>query len=112
MESPFSAVMTGGGLYVLGGANLCPQGAGPLFTPAALVVSAGRRRGRGPRGMRGDGEERVGEHGQGDVPVPGLVLADLVVVQPGLVLGLGKAVLDSPPRARHGDELGQGDRAG
>ena len=52
------------------------------------------------------------EHGQGDVPVPGAVLADLVVVQAGLVLGLGEAVLDSPPGARYGDELGQGDRAG
>jgi hypothetical protein len=34
----------------------------------------------------------------GHVPVPGLVLADLVAGLPGLVVGLGKAVLDSPPR--------------
>jgi hypothetical protein len=39
----------------------------------------------------------VGEHGQGDVPVPGPVAADLVVVQAGLVLGLGEAVLIRPP---------------
>ncbi len=31
----------------------------------------------------GDGGEGVGEHRQGDVAVPGVVLADLVVVQPG-----------------------------
>jgi len=35
----------------------------------------------------------MGEHGKGGVPVPGAVLADLVVVQAGLVLGLGEAVL-------------------
>ena len=64
----------------------------------------------GPGGVRGDGEERVREHGQGDVPVPGAVAADLVVVQAGLVLGLGEAVLDSPARARYRGELGEGDR--
>ena len=47
--------------------------------------------------MGGDGEERVGEHGQGDVPVPGPVAADLVVVQAGLVLRLAEAVLSRPP---------------
>jgi hypothetical protein len=46
------------------------------------------------------------------VPVPGPVPADLVVVEAGLAFRLGEAVLDSPSRARHGDELGQGDRAG
>jgi hypothetical protein len=34
---------------------------------------------------------------KGDVPVPGAVLADLVVVQAGLVLGLAEAVLNRPP---------------
>jgi hypothetical protein len=34
----------------------------------------------------GDGEEG-GEHGEGDVAVPGLVAADLVVIETGLVLG-------------------------
>lgn len=52
----------------------------------------------------------MGQHGQGDVPVPGAVLADLVVVQAGLVLRLGEAVLHSPPRARDRHQLGQ--RAG
>jgi len=31
-------------------------------------------------GVGGDGEERGGEHGHGDVPVPGVVAADLIVV--------------------------------
>jgi hypothetical protein len=44
-------------------------------------------------GRPGGGEERVREHGQGEVPVPGAVAADLVMVQAGLVLGLGE---DSP----------------
>ena len=34
--------------------------------------------------MSGNGEEGVGEHGQGDVSVPGVPGADLVVVQPRL----------------------------
>jgi hypothetical protein len=33
----------------------------------------------------------VREHGQGDVPVPGAAAADLIVIEPGLVLGLGEA---------------------
>ena len=45
----------------------------------------------GPGGVRGDGEERVREHGQGNVPVPGAVAADLVVVKADLVLGLSEA---------------------
>jgi len=53
----------------------------------------------GARGVGGDGEERVGEHGQGDVPVPGAVAADLVVVKADLVLRLAEAVLDSPCRS-------------
>ena len=36
-------------------------------------------------GVGGDGEECGGEHGQGDVAVPGVVFADLVVVQTGFV---------------------------
>src|SRR5258706_8666721 len=92
-----SSVMNGGGAYVLGGANRCPQVSGPLF-----------RRG----GPGGDGEERVGQHREGDVAVPGAVAADLVVVEPGLVLGLGEAVLHRPPCPGDGDQLGQGYRAG
>lgn len=44
----------------------------------------------------GDGEERGGEHRQGDVPVPGLVFADLVVVQAGLILGELEGFLHTP----------------
>jgi hypothetical protein len=47
------------------------------------------------------------------VPVPGPVLADLVVVEASLVLRLGEAVLNSPPRAAmavsSGRETGRGD---
>ena len=37
-------------------------------------------------GRRGDGQVVVRQHGQGDVPVPGVVAADLVLVQAGLGL--------------------------
>jgi len=106
--------MTGGGLYVRGGLNVCPQAAGPLFTRLAAGVPAGGRRFRRlrPGSAGGDGEKRVREHGQGDVPVPGAVLADLVVVQAGLVLGLAEAVLDGPPGPGDGGEFRQCDRAG
>src|SRR5277367_3053337 len=111
---PVSSVTKAGGAYVLGGANCCPQGSGPLFTVPGLVVPAGgqlRRPGAGTGGAGGDGEERVGDHGQGGMPVPGPVLADLVVVQAGLALRVSEAVLDPPARSRHRDELGKGDRA-
>ena len=42
------------------------------------------------------------------MPVPGVVAADLVVVQAGLVLGGLEAFLDRPPGPGHGDQLGQG----
>lgn len=46
-------------------------------------------------GYRGsDGEVGVSEHREGDVPVPGVVAADLVVVEPDLGLGGLEAVLD------------------
>src|SRR5258708_12627922 len=111
---PFSSVMKAGGAYLLGGAKTFPQASGPLFSRPAAGVPAGRRRLRWlrPGGAGGGGEERVREHGQGDVPVPGTVLADLVVVQAGLVLCFGEAVLDRPPRPGHRDDLGQRDRAG
>jgi len=87
------------------------------FGRSAVRVSAGgsrcrRLRGRrcGPGGMRGDGEEGVREHGQGGVPVPGVVPADLIVVQAGLVLGLSEAVLHSPARPGDSGKLGESDR--
>src|SRR5918998_425679 len=39
------------------------------------------------QGVSGDEEEGSGGHGQGDVPIPCLVSADLVVVEPGFVFG-------------------------
>jgi len=60
----------------------------------------------------GDGEPGQGEHGQGDVAVPGPVEADLVVVQAGLVLPGLEALLDRPAGARHLHEDGERDRAG
>src|SRR5512135_3677495 len=50
----------------------------------------------------------VGQHRQGDVPVPGGVVAHLVGGEPGLVLGGLKALLDGPAAAGHGDELLEG----
>ena len=44
-----------------------------------------------------DLKEGKREHGQCGVPVPGVVAADLVVVQAGLVLGGLEAFLDRPP---------------
>jgi len=45
-------------------------------------------------GRRRDRQVGVRQHGQGDVPVPGVVTADLVLVQPGLGLGRLEAFLD------------------
>lgn len=59
--------------------------------------------------MGGDGEERRGEHGQGDVPVPGLVFADLVVVQAGLVFGEREGFLHAPAGSGDADQFDQGD---
>src|SRR5487761_1521970 len=91
-------------------AKTFPQPSYPPFSGLAAGVPAGGRRFGllRPHSAGGDGEERVREDGQGDVPVPGAVLADLVVVQPGLVLRLAEAVLDSPPGPCHCDQLGQG----
>jgi hypothetical protein len=58
-------------------------------------------------GVCGDGEERGREHRQGDVAVPGVVFADLVVVQAGLVLGGLEGFLDAPPASGNADEFGQ-----
>lgn len=41
----------------------------------------------------------MGEHGQGDVPVPADVAADLVLVQAALVLRGLESLLDRPPGA-------------
>jgi hypothetical protein len=59
--------------------------------------------------VSGDGEERGGEHGQGDVAVLGVVFADLVVVQSGFVLGELERFLDTPTTSGDTDEFGEGD---
>ena len=93
ISRPLWPVMSPGGPYVLGGLNGCPQARGPPFAGP----SAGRWQGRGAVGGRGgDSEEGVGQHREGDVAVPGAVAADLVVIEPGLVLGFCEAVLDAP----------------
>ena len=62
-------------------------------------------------GTGGDSQERVREHGQGDVPVPGAVPADLIVIQACLVVRLAGTVLDAPPGPGYRDQPGQRDRA-
>jgi|SRR5450755_744109 hypothetical protein len=57
-------------------------------------------------------EPGQGEHGQGDVGVPGTPGADLVVVQPGLALGLLEALLDVPAAARDRGQAGGAGAAG
>src|SRR5690606_31392451 len=53
---------------------------------------------------RSDGEVGVGEHGESDVAVPGVVAADLVVVESDLGLRGLEAVLDGPAGAGDPDE--------
>jgi hypothetical protein len=64
-----------------------------------------------PRADRGagalDGQARLGQHRQGDVPVLGLVAADLVVVESGLDLALLEAAFHRPSQPRHLDQLSQ-----
>src|ERR1017187_1324102 len=80
----------GFGLYVISGRAGCPQVLGPLFGFAGQ-----------------DGQERMGEHGQGDMPVPGVVEADLVMVKAGLAFPCLEAFLDGPAGAGDADELAE-----
>src|SRR5437870_11679980 len=47
------------------------------------------------------GQERMRQQGQGDVALPAVVAAHLVVIQPGLAFALFEALLDRPARASH-----------
>ena len=47
----------------------------------------------------------MGEHGEGYVAVPGGPGANLVVVEPGFVLGRSKAFLDRPASTGHVHEF-------
>ena len=58
-------------------------------------------------GGAGDGQVGVREAGQGDVPVPGVVAADLVVVQTDLALGGVEGLLDRPAGSGDRDQVGQ-----
>ena len=53
----------------------------------------------------GDGEEGVGEHGEGDMSVPGVPGADLVVVETDFILARSEALFDRPARSGHVDEF-------
>ena len=44
----------------------------------------------------GDGQDRGGEHGEGDPPVPGGPAADLVLIQAGQALAGLEVLLDRP----------------
>src|SRR4051794_14387289 len=52
-----------------------------------------------------DGEKGVGEHRQGDVPVPGVVQTDLVVVQTDAAFSGFEAFLDRPAGANDPHEF-------
>jgi hypothetical protein len=78
----------------------------------APACEAGGRRFKSSRGTRtfalaGDGQERVRQQGQGDVPVPAGPAADLVVVQADLGLGDLEAFLDRPPCPGHPNQPDQ-----
>lgn len=73
-----------------------------------VVVRAGAiKLGRGQ-----DGQERVGEQGQGGPAVPGGPAADLVLVQGGEFLAGGEPVLDLPPGPGYLHQLGQWHQGG
>ncbi|GGV71430.1 hypothetical protein GCM10010277_83310 [Streptomyces longisporoflavus] len=65
----------------------------------------------GPFGGRVGGEggqEGQSKHGEGDVPVPGGPVADLVMVETDLALGCLEALLDAPADTGDADQFGQG----
>jgi len=53
----------------------------------------------------GDGQKGVGEHREGDVSIPGVVFADLVLVEPDLVLSGAETFLDGPAGAGYVHEF-------
>ena len=55
----------------------------------------------------GDGEEGVGEHGEGDMSVPGVPGADLIVVESGFILAGSKTFFDGPTCPGHVDEFSE-----
>src|SRR5205085_2205763 len=71
--------------------------------------ATGPVRGGGPSA---DDQERRRGHRQRDVPVPGPIAADLVVVQAGLGPRVVQAFLDGPPAARDLGQFRQGGPCG
>jgi hypothetical protein len=55
----------------------------------------------------GDGEEGVGEHGEGDVSVPCVPGADLVVVESDFILSGSETFFDGPARSGYVDEFSE-----
>jgi hypothetical protein len=53
-------------------------------------------------------KERVGGHGERDVPVPAHAAADLVLVQAALVLRALETLLDAPSATGDADQVGDG----
>jgi hypothetical protein len=78
-------------------------------TPRAVTTTTPEPVGGVGQAGAGGGQERQGRHGQGDVPVPGQILADLVVIETDFALGLLEGLLDPPPAAR---DLDQGHQRG
>jgi hypothetical protein len=81
-------------------------------TPSAVTTTAPEPVPVIGRAGAGHRQERQRNHRQGDVPVPGQILADLVVVQPDLALGLLEGLLDPPPPARDPHQGDQRDIGG
>lgn len=94
MPCPVSSVTDRDRAYGLGGARCFSQASGPLFQRGCPVRPGGGE------------DERLLQHGQGDVAAPGAVAADWAVVESGLVLGVGERVLDYRPA--DSGQLGQG----
>src|SRR5712691_10346602 len=84
----FCGPISSSGLFVPSARCDCPQVVGPLF-----------------RFVCHDREEGQGEHGQGDVPVPGVIEADLVVVQSCLAFRCLGRFLDGPAHSGCPDKL-------
>jgi hypothetical protein len=55
-------------------------------------------------------QQRIGPHGQGDMPIPACPTAHLIVIQTNLALRLFKAPCNGPAAARHRYDRFQGGR--
>ena len=89
---------------------------GPMTRAAKQVLKfvAGQRdqpvwwRVLGAFGGGQDGEEGVGEHGEGDPAVPGTPAADLVLIQPGEALAGLEGLLHGPAAPGDPDQVASG----